>query len=298
MTLKQYLFEGAAAGTTATTTLTGASVVNQAPPGTITFTAAAAAHGSCGLEFVTNATGQYTIARFTANAANDQMAFSGVFAYVGTGTGGAPVGATAVLGALQPLGTNTNLIQFRVSTANAMVVSDSANVAIGAATPTLVPGTKYRIEVVANRTTGAVTANLYPTTGTTTTAIATWSKASGASVGATAFGQAELGVLSSNQAMTVRWDDVQFNDGSTSEIGAFTASSSPLAGSGTLTPTSGTYPLTVTSTLTATGGTGTGRQFTWTWGDGQTTGPQPSGTATHTYAAAGSYSPSATVTEP
>lgn len=292
MTYKAYLFEGAAAGTPATTALTGASVVNTAG-GTQTFTAAAAAHGSCGLEFVTTATAQYNISRFLANAANDQMAFSGVFSYLGAGTGNAFT-ATAVIGLLINASAGL-MIQFRVNSANQMAVSDLTPTTLGAALPTLTPGTKYRVEVVGKQSTGAATVNLYLAAGTTP--LATWTKASGGNFGSSAFAGAELGMNSANQAGTVRWDDVQFNDGATTEIGAYNPASTPLSGTGTLTPTSGDAPLVVAVNLTAAGGSGTGRLYTVTWGDGTTTGPQSSASFTHTYAA-GSYAPSALVTEP
>lgn len=293
MTLKQFLFEGAAAGTSATAANTGASLINKGG-GTSTFTLAAASNGACGIEFVSSAAAQYNVGRFAATAANDKIAFTGVFLYVGTGTASAPAG-TSNIGGLTAGGTPTYPLFFRINASNQFVVRDSA-AALGAALPTLTPGTQYRIAVVADRAAGSATANLYTATGTTP--IATWSKSSGASLGTDPFSGIEVGNQSGNPAGTVRWDDLQLNDGATSEIGAYNPSSNPLTGSGTLTPTSGSYPLSVTVTLSATGGSGTGRQFSVDWGDGATSGPQTSGTFAHTYAAAGNYSPSGLVTEP
>ena len=296
MTYKAYLFEGAAAGTSVTVgtaSLAEAAVISTGG-GSVKFTAAAASHGACGLEFVTSATSQYTIGRFTAPAANDKMAFTGVFSYLGTGTGNA-VTATAQIGAVIDA-SGGKIVQMRVTSSNQLVMADSAAVALGAATPTITPGTKYRIEVVVNRAAGSATCNLYTETGTTP--LGTWAKASGASMGANPANGVEVGVVSSNQAMTVRWDDLQLNDGATAAIGVYSPGSTAPSPNGAVDPTAGEAPLTVTATLPTDGWTGQGRQYTVAWGDGQTTGPQPGNTFTHTYTAAGSFQPSGTITEP
>lgn len=296
MTIKQYLFEGAAAGTATTAANTGANLVNKGG-GTQTFTAGAAAHGSCGIEIATTASGQYNIARFLANAAAAKMAASFVFSYTGGGTGGANT-ADMALAKIRQSSSDVAVIFYRVSAADKFYVTDSGSTAISSAglQVQLVPGTQYRVETVLDQGASTVTVELW-STAPTPTLLGTWSS-TGANLTAFTPNGIELGNVSSNVAITLRFDDLQLNDGATSRIGAYNPASNPLTGSGSLTPTSGTYPLAVTVTLTASGGSGTGRQFSVDWGDGTTSGPQSSGGFSHTYAAAGNYSPSGLVTEP
>lgn len=262
MSIKQYSFEGVAAGTSATTANTGATTINK-NGGTSTFSTAAASTGTCGLEFVTTATAQYNIARLPANASNSKMAFSGVFSYLGSGTGNAPT-ATAVIGALS---NNTDkMVQIYLTAGNQLAIYDSA-ASVATPRPTLTPGTKYRIEIVADGAAGSVAANLYAASGTTP--IATWTKTSGANFGTpTEFNGTELGMISSNQAMTIRWDDIQLNDGSTTEIGPYTQQAASLVPSVTLSPTSGPVPnsggtngTSVLAQITTTGGNANAKTY-------------------------------------
>jgi len=289
VSLKQILFEGATAGTSATTANSGASVVNKGG-GTSVFSAAAASHGNCGLEFVTTATGQYNIARFLANASNVQMAFSGVFAI------GASFTADTTIGAIRQATSDTFVCRFNVNSANAFRVVDSGLTNVSGGSFTLTPGTKYRIEVLltgGSTTAGVITARLYTAAGST--ALNTWTSTT-ANLHAGTPNGAEIGCCSSNQAATIRWDDLQFNDGASVEIGP--VATDPLTGTGTLAPTTGEVPLAVAVTLTATGGTGSGRLYSVDWGDGQTSGPQAGSAFNHTYSAAGTYAPSGLITEP
>lgn len=298
MSLRQFLFENGPAGTSITGTLLGGAsfaLVNKGG-GTSTLTAAAAQSGATGAEFVTTATGQYNIARLYSVAAADRFAASYVFSYLGTGAASSATAETTIAG-LRCSTTDLNPIGMKIDALNRVYFIDYALVSLSGSNLkyTIEPGVKYRVEIVADRTAGTATVNLYTATGTTP--VATWA-ATTANLGPSTINGLEFGVISANQAMTVRIDNVQLDDGRTTQIGSYDSSSTPLSGTGTLTPTAGEVPLTVTSTFTAAGGSGTGRQHSWTWGDGQSTGPQASNTATHTYSTPGSFSPSGLITEP
>ena len=291
MTLIRYLFEGATSGTDATPALTGA-VTRSLGGGTIKFAAAAANNGNCGLECITTTNTQYTISRHLANAANNQMAFAGVFSIAASST------ADTTIGALRQSLNDTFILRFNVNSSNAFRLVDSASANISATTYTITPGTRYRIEVVltgGSTTAGVVNAHLYTATGTSP--LASWSSTT-ANLTANTPNGGEFGICSANQAMTVRWDDLQFNDGASSEIGPYNPSVSPLTCSVAVSPSSGTVPFLVTATATAGGGTGVGRTFSFDWGDGGQTPSQSSNIATHTYSAAGSWTVTATVSEP
>lgn len=71
-------------------------------------------------------------------------------------------------------------------------------------------------------------------------------------------------------------------------MGLVASTSTPITGTFTLSPISGTAPLAVTGTVAATGGTGTPFSYTYVWGDGTTTGPTSSASVVHNYPA-GNY---------
>lgn len=313
MTYKPYLMEGASAGTAATAALLGDTpytdaqgvtqhtvIINKAG-GSQVFTAAAAAHGACGLEFVTTAANQYDIARFLLDggAKNTKIAFSGVFSYLGTGTSNASTADTTVGGIRQSVGDGL-AVRFQIDAADKFRALDFDSAAISAANLRyqLVPGTKYRVEVVADQVAKSVTVNLY--TFADATLRATWASTT-AGLGANPFTGGEFGVVSSNQAMTVRWDDLQFNDGATTAIGDYSPAATDFTFKLDLDKTSGAVPYTQTATATPTGttpATGTGRQYTFDFGDGDVVGPQASNVASHTVDTAGSFTATMTATQP
>jgi hypothetical protein len=109
----------------------------------------------------------------------------------------------------------------------------------------------------------------------------------------TAFNPAiAVGVLSRPAAgpvpsQTMTWDFSTINQGGV--VIAVSPTSVALSSTTSVTPESGTAPLTVSSTISAAGGTGTPYTYHWSWGDGTTTGPQAGATASHTYSEPGTY---------
>jgi hypothetical protein len=215
MTLAQWKFDGSASGTSATAALTGASLVSKGG-GAMNFQALAAAHGACGLEAISSAS-QYNIARFLGTASN-QFAASLVFSVPA-----APVGATAQPFGLRNSTNDTLILKWSVDTSLALKMMDAAGTQIGS-TYTLTAGTKYRVEIVgtgASTTAGAATVHLYTLSGGTL--VATWSTTTANMTANTPTGW-EIGQTSSGSAFTSAftfyWDDVQWSDGATAEIGS------------------------------------------------------------------------------
>jgi hypothetical protein len=227
MTLKTFKFDNTD-GTTATTGNTGCAVVNPGG-GAIKFSAAAAAQGATGLEIVTTATGQNAIARPLATASNNQMAISGVFSYLGSGTGNAPT-ASCALGGVRQASNDTYAVRFNINSTNGFRPVDSAGVAIQAPVTTLVPGAQYFLDMLftgGSTTGGVVSIDLYNFSGGAVGSLIQSWNTSAANMIASPLTGLDIGMVTSNQAMTIRWDSVQMNDGATSKLGLLVPSSPP-----------------------------------------------------------------------
>lgn len=224
MTNNQYLFDGQTNGTTATAALTGGSSVTITGSGSaITFDSAFGVRSTSGLKFVATASTTGCVARFTGTAGAN-YAFEGVI----TTPAANPSSNLTLVAFRSASGRNMSL---QWSTAGRLFVLDSGSTQVGdvAAAGLLANATQYRVAVLmfANATTaasGTVKVNVYTPTGTT--------PISGAQLTSTAgnftvnpFSVLELG-SSAAVAGTWGWDDVQWADGATTELGQIVVASS------------------------------------------------------------------------
>jgi YD repeat-containing protein len=221
MTVKTYTFEGTQ-GTTVTAANSGVSQVSSSP-GTITYDAAMAATGTTGAKFV-SASSVIAIARPLANAPANQMAFSGTV----TTPAVAPSGGLFVTVMTLRHASGT-VLRVKYTAAGALVLQD----ATGANDVTLLTGvalaTQYRIEIVA--LVGAATSapfdghyaiNVYPAGGGSTPLNGSPVTGTTYNLGTAAIVGGDVGVTNViAQVVTMGWDDVQFNDGGTTEIGPY-----------------------------------------------------------------------------
>lgn len=262
MTIKRLLFEGGVDGEDVTNATAGTSLINRAG-GIVKFDAAAAQHGLLGLRTESTASAQYTIARATSAAANNQMAFECVFTYTGAGAGGAPAAELNFLMIRNSIN-DSGVARLVVKTNNGFEVRDGVNTPIPGTTLTAVPGTKYRIALVmtgGSTDAGIIDASLYE--GDSLTPIGTWSSTA-ANLNVNPIGGVELGVISANQAAYVGFDDVQFNDGGTEEIGPYdpAANDPPVVDAGGNQTVSVGTTVNLTSTATDSDGIGS---VAWTF---------------------------------
>lgn len=215
MTLQTYDFEGGTNGAGLTTALSGASQVTL-NGGSAIFDTAAAQNGSLGAKFTT-VSGSACLARFNSAGASTTMAFE--FAFIVPTKPASP-------------GVAPNIATLRSSTGPAVRIyyDDLNRICFDGATATgfipahtgLTPGTKYRLAVLvvvgASTTTGQVRSNIY--LDNTTTPIGSQFVSTTFNAGTTAITAADIGVVNGVAAVnTVSFDDVRFNDGSTTEIG-------------------------------------------------------------------------------
>jgi len=246
VTLVQHLFESAGpAGTTLTNANSGSSTGNVAG-GTQVSSSATAAHGALGGSF-TNvaAAGTYRRWNFAANATATVYSFSGVL----TLPASAWTQTVSVAGFPVAAGANGNrAIQVNAS---GQVNFGGSNNVIGAA---LTWGQKYRFTVTVNGATSQQV-KVYQQSSP-----GVWDQQVG-TTGTTAhadFGSAVVGVDAGvNQApagsivVTVGWDDIQLNDGTTTEIPDYTTANTPpvvTAGSALTVAPSATATLTFSAT--------------------------------------------------
>lgn len=213
MALQAYDFEAGIDGATLTAALTQASQVTL-NGGTGVFDAAAAQNGSLGAKF-TNVAGSAALARFSATAANTTMAFEFAFTAPATPASGMSPTIATLRSATGPsvriYYDNLNRICFDEATATGFQPAHTG----------LTPGTKYRLAVlvvVGTSTTGQVRSNLY--LDNTTTPIGSQFVTTAFNAGTTAITAADIGIVNNaGTAQTMRFDDIRFNDGSTTEIG-------------------------------------------------------------------------------
>lgn len=270
MSNTMFLFEGAAAGTSATVGNTGASVINKAG-GTQFFTNAAAAHGTCGLEITTTTASQYNIARFLAAAANNQQSGSFVFSYAGAGTGGVVTADSTICKVRQNV-SETGVISFNIrnvsGTDKFRIVDASSNALATGTELSVTPNTKYRATWVltgGSTTAGVVTVRLRNFSDDSL--IGTFSSTT-ANLTANTPNGAEWGCISANQSgLVVRIDDIQINDGGNTELAAYTPPSNvapvvPPIATQLVTPGA---TVTITPGATDSDGTVTGHAWSWVY---------------------------------
>lgn len=226
MTLKSITLEGSA-GTAVTTANSGASQIS-ATPGTVTYDASMAENGTTGAKF-TNGTGVVCIGRWLANNADTQMAFAGVV----TTPNVAPASGIVTMGTLRWSGGVS--LRFNYSNTNTITVTDAA----GANTVTLLTvaqgsaiNTRFRIEAVVTVGTGTgdghYEISVYAANGGTTQlnhiSSTTYNLGTNPIVGG------DFGIINIvTPVYSVGWDDLQFNDGSSAEIGPYTPPSQAFA---------------------------------------------------------------------
>jgi PKD repeat protein len=293
MSLKQFLFEagpsGASVGTSGSNTI-GATTVSVGT-GSITYDTtmkASVSGGAYGLKFTYSAASGTCLVRLAPNAGNTTMAFSGVYTTPSTQPGAAA--DNIVFATLR----NSGGAVFK------MIYSNARQIKLGDAgslsptmTPTLTGATKYRFEVILIAGTGStdsITVKIYPDT--SGAAVLDTYTTSAANLGTTAIVSGDFGVIGGSghpaEANTSGWDNIQFNDGSSVEIGPYTPPAGPAA---VFAVTYG--PLSVAVDAASSTGTGT-LTYAWSFGDG---GTATGRTASHTYAAAGTYTVQLTVTD-
>lgn len=206
MTLKQWSLDSESDGTVATAANTGAYSIS-AGDGSITFSSAAAHSGTTGLRFATTSTGSYVAGKFDCDADNNLLALSMVFALPAL-----PQANGGIL--VTHHGTGPTFV---IETDGTVVWNASENLH-----PTtdyqITAGQQYRIAAQINAA-GTLQSKLYTADGSTP--LATWDL-SGLSF-AGPYSGIELGTLSSTPGLVILVDDLQADDGRTTEIPGMTA---------------------------------------------------------------------------
>ncbi|MGJ4843903.1 hypothetical protein [Leifsonia sp. Le1] len=233
MTLRQILFDGQTNGATATSALlTGNTGYSVTSPSTATFSTADGLRSSTGLRV--NVSTATAIIRYDLTADNDTAAFSLVF----TMPTGAPSAFANFFSVRTAAGRAASL---GISTNGKLFVTDGAasGGTVTYVTPTagtLTYGGQYRIELRlhGNSTTaGTISAAVYDPTGTT--AISTMTPVTNANLLTGSLHQIEIG-NSGPTAISFGIDDIQMDDGRTTEIGPIlVALSTPTVTFGTTT---------------------------------------------------------------
>jgi hypothetical protein len=216
MTLIRYLMEGAVDGTDATTTNSQAASIIPGN-GDIIFDSSRGRNG-LGLAFISQP-GQQTEGRWNASAPNATMSFRGWF----WGPGSTPTETVALLN----LRTSTGVAaRFQWTTANVFIVLPATGGTLTLATG-LSPTTQYDLSVqIVVGSPGSIKVTLRNTAGTTLGTINTSNFDSGTNAIAAA-GVGIVGIYS--QSYNSGWDEISFDDGSTSEIALY---SPPSGGTG------------------------------------------------------------------
>lgn len=217
MTLVQKTFDDQPSGTVAAPTNTGASSINTLSGGSVTYDSGMAARGTqCGLKMVATGSGSAADIRY-AVPSNSQYAVT----FVQTMPAVTPSGDVRLFQADADTARAFALIY---SSTNQLKILDSVN-GSSTVTTTLTPGARYRVGVVCDNTggtaAGKITVNVYTETGTTplgTASSTTANLSTGGFItlrcGATAF---------PSEGATIGVDDLQWNDGATTEISGFAA---------------------------------------------------------------------------
>lgn len=221
MTLVQYTFDSQTSGTVATTANTGAATVDALNGGAVTFDSSMAARGTaCGLKFTGTGTTSAADVRYTIPS-NSVYEWSFVF------TMPAATGTDYILHQLYAGSTRGYSLTY--TAAGNLSIYDSANTVTSIITGAA-PGAKYRITLAVDNSGGTAagkfTAKAYSETGTTP--LATPATSSTANLASGAFTQLRIGQTTFPAAGgTFGVDDVQWNDGSTTEIPGMTSSNPP-----------------------------------------------------------------------
>ncbi|MDR6613600.1 hypothetical protein [Leifsonia sp. 1010] len=217
MTLKQVLWDGQTNGATATSALlTGNSGYTVTAPSTITFSTADGMRGTTGLRV--NVGTATAIVRYDMNADNDIAAFSLVFTM--------PASAPGAFAQFFSVRTGSGrAASLGISTNGRLYVADAgaSGGTITYVTPTagtLAYGSQYRVELrlQGNSTTaGKINCAVYSPS-STSSAIATMTPVTNANLTAATLHQVEIG-NSGPTAISVGLEDLQMDDGRTTEIG-------------------------------------------------------------------------------
>jgi PKD repeat protein len=285
MTLLGYHYETGPQSAALTSANTGASLstIN----GSAIFDSASALSGNFGGKYSCNANVVCT-QRFLPNASSTSMAFS-----VGFELPSSPLSFDVMFYTLR-YSSGVSLSLFW-STTNTVYMTDAS----GANRITLItganPGTKYRIAgsvIVATSTTGTYTINTY--VGQSTSPINSAPFHSTAyNLGTSAISAVDVGIVSANSpsGTVVMIDDIQFNDGSTTEPPPYFPPLPPTAAF-SFNPIGLSVTFDGSASAAVSPATLTG--YSWDYGDTNTgTGVTPS----HTYVNAGTYTVRLTVTD-
>jgi|GEM_PF-5244681 len=219
MTLIRKTFDDQPSGTVATTANTGASSVNALNGGSVVFDSGMAARGTAaGLKMSATQTSSASDIRFALTPAQKYA-----FEFVYTTPASLPSANMTFL----DLRTSTRALWLGLLTNGVFQVND-ATATTHNLTGTFSAGTRYRIAVLVDNTGGAgassLSVNIYSETGTTV--LGTYSS-SVAQISTGNFIEARFGATTSPAgAIAYGFDDLQWSDGATTEIGPITGTSS------------------------------------------------------------------------
>lgn len=271
MALAQYLFEGGSEGAAANNANSGSVANSVNAPSTFTFTAATKAHGSFGITATCGAA-QNCFRRypFAASATPTVFAFSGVV----TLPASAPANDLFILGA--PNAAGNYRWRLRIATTGALTLVDQPNTKsiTLASAGTLTWGAKYRVTLLisgGSTSASSATGKVYSGTTAWTTQVGSTATATDLNFSTDAMVGVDIGIVSTSAAaQSIGWDDIQVNDGSTTEIGDYEppANVPPTVDAGTdQTVNTGAV---VTLTATATDSDGSIASSSWTQQSGPT----------------------------
>jgi len=220
MTLVQKTFDTQTSGTAATTANTGASSINALSGGTVTFASSVAARGTaCGIK--TTFTG-------TSSAADIRFALTPAQKYALEWEWTAPAALPTVDFAFFDLRTSVHALYIQYRTTGAFRIQDANTTGLDLS-GTFSPNTRYRFALLVDNTGGAgashISLNVYTETGTTP--IGSYSSNT-ANISTGNYVEARFGLTSSPAgAISYGFDDIQWDDGRTTEIGPITSATPP-----------------------------------------------------------------------
>lgn len=223
MTLVQKTFDSQASGTAATTSNTGASSVNALSGGTVTFDSGVAARGStCGLKMAATGSSSAADIRYTIPA-NSKYATT----LVVTSSNASP---SASITLLTLWASGSRALTVFLSTAGKFGIIDGAGVGVSPVMSAITAGARYRLGLVVDNSggtsAGKVTFNVYTETGTT--ALGSTS-VTNMNLLASPIDQLRLGAtLWPTEGASTGFDDVQWDDGATTEIDGISAASASI----------------------------------------------------------------------
>lgn len=260
MTLKTFPLNGTD-GAAATTGNTGFSVITGGTGSTQTLLAAAAYQGSTGLRMVSNGTAQ-SIGRALLNASATQAAFSSMVKIPAS----TPGTDTPLLTVIDTAG--ARVVQLIYRTTGTVVACDKNNTYTTILTAgQAIAGTWFRFEYVVtalSATVGAFTARAY---NTSNVQVGSTVNVSNANLGTVNMNGIHVGPAAAI-ACTVDIDNVQTNDGATSEIGPLSSNTTPptVTVSANQTVTTAGSTVNVSATGTAYNGDSIAG-YAWSWVD-------------------------------